>query len=121
MCKSAFQNLENARQNYRKLTYCRTLLHIHSHHPLSCKEYVIYSQVLQYNMIIYGDHILQEELNNLTGILLVQHIHYILSLRTSKLHPRELAISTDTTHRKKHSSYCYFVLRYRQIIHSQYS
>ena len=43
-----------------------TLLHIHSHHPLSCKEGIIYSQAIQYNMIISEDHIPQEQLNNLT-------------------------------------------------------
>ena len=39
----------------------------HSHHPLSCKESIIYSQALWYNMII-SDNISQEELNNLTRI-----------------------------------------------------
>ena len=47
-----------------------TLLHVYSHQPLSCKEGIIYSQALQYNMIISEDRILQEELNNLTRILL---------------------------------------------------
>ena len=47
-----------------------TPLYFHSHHPLSCKEVIIYSQALQYNMIISEDHILQEELNNLTRIIL---------------------------------------------------
>ena len=44
---------------YRKPTDCTTLLHFHFHHPLSCKEGVIYSQALRYNMIISEDHILQ--------------------------------------------------------------
>ena len=43
-----------------------TLLHIHSHHLLGCKEGIIHSQVLSYNMIISEDHILQEDLNDLT-------------------------------------------------------
>ena len=47
-----------------------TLLNFHSHQPLSCKEGLLYSQVLQYNMNISEDHILQEEHNNLTRILL---------------------------------------------------
>ena len=60
---------------FKKSTDCMTLLHFHSHHPLNCKEGIIYSQALQYNMIIWEDHIsevhiLQEELNNLTCILL---------------------------------------------------
>ena len=47
-----------------------TLLHFHFHHSLSCKEGIIYYQGLLYNMIISEDHILQEELNNLTRALL---------------------------------------------------
>ena len=43
---------------YKKPTDCMTLLHFHSHHPLSCKKGIIYSQVLRYNMIISEDHIL---------------------------------------------------------------
>ena len=57
---------------YRKPTDCMTLLHFHSHHPLSCKEGIIYSQALRYNMIISEDHILQTELNNLTRMLLAR-------------------------------------------------
>ena len=53
-----------------KPTDCMTLLHFHSHHPLNCNEDIIYSQVLRYNMIISKNHILQEELSNLTSILL---------------------------------------------------
>ena len=54
----------------KKSIDCMKLLHFHSHHPFSCKEGIIYSQALQYNMIISEDDILQEELNNLTHILL---------------------------------------------------
>ena len=54
---------------YRKPTDCMTLLHFHSHHPLSYKESIIYSQTLRYNMIISEDHILQKEFNNLTRVL----------------------------------------------------
>ena len=57
---------------YRKPSDCMTLLHFHSHHPLSCKEGIIYSQALLYNMIISEDHILHAELNNLTRILLAR-------------------------------------------------
>ena len=57
---------------YRKPTDCMTLLHFHSHHPLSCKEGIIYSQALRYSMIILEDHILQAELSNLTRILLAR-------------------------------------------------
>ena len=57
---------------YRKPTDCMILIHFHSHHPLSCKEGIIYSQALRYSMIILEDHILQAELSNLTRILLAR-------------------------------------------------
>ena len=68
----------------RKPTNCMTLLHFHSHHPLSCKEGIIYSQVLWYNMIISEDHILQEELNNLTRILLAHAYPLHLIIKSIK-------------------------------------
>ena len=71
MCNSTFLNLENSRQNLtKKPTGCITIVHFHSHHPLNCKEGIIYSRALRYNMIISEDYTLQEELNNLTHILL---------------------------------------------------
>ena len=57
---------------YRKPTDCMILIHFHSHHPLSCKKGIVYSQALWYNMIISEDHILRAELNNLTRILLAR-------------------------------------------------
>ena len=72
MCKFTFLDPENSRQNYKKPTDWMTLLRFHSHHPLSCKEGIIYSQALRYNMIISEDQMLPEELNNLTRILLVR-------------------------------------------------
>ena len=69
---------------YRKPTNCMTLLHFHSHHPLSCKEGIIYFQVLWYNMIISEDHILQEELNNLTRILLAHAYPLHLIIKSIK-------------------------------------
>ena len=57
---------------YRKTTNWMTLLYFHSPHPLSCKECIIYSKALRYNMVITKDHILQEELNNFTHILLAR-------------------------------------------------
>ena len=67
---------------YRKPTDCMTLLHFHSHHPLSCKEGIIYSQALRYNMIISEDHILQGEFNNLTRILLTRAYPLHLIIKT---------------------------------------
>ena len=71
---------ESRKLKTKNPTNCMTLLHFHSHHPLSCKEGIIYSQALRYNMIISEDYILQEELNNLTRILLARayHLHLII-------------------------------------------
>ena len=54
---------------YRKPADCMTLLHFHSHHPLSCKEGIIYSQALRYNMIISEDHILRTSVWYATSIV----------------------------------------------------
>ena len=94
---------------YRKPTDCMTLLHFHSHHPLSCKEGIIYSQALRYNMIISEDHILQAELNNLTRILLARSypLHLIIKNIKKSLDPQlQLpAIPTNTTYKDQHSSH----------------
>ena len=96
---------------YRKPTDRITLLHFHSHHPLSCKEGTIYSQALLNNMIISKDHILKEQCNNLTGILLARtyplHViikkikkaltnspNYLLSQRTPHIQTDILPIIT---------------------------
>ena len=65
---------------YKNQNNSMILLHFHSHHPLSYKEGIIYSQALRYNMIISEDRILQQELNNLTRILLayVYPLHFII-------------------------------------------
>ena len=88
---------------YRKPTDCMTLLHFHFHHPLSCKEGIIYSQALRYNMIISEDHILQEELNNLTRILLARAypLHLIIKKVKKSLDPQPQSpvIPTNTTYR----------------------
>ena len=60
------------------------LLNFLFHHLLSCKEGIIYSQALQYNVIIPKDHILQEELNDLTRILLARA--YPLYINKNKKH-----------------------------------
>ena len=76
-----------------------TLLHFHSHHPLSCKEGIIYSQALWYNLIISEDHILQEELNNLTRILLVctYPLHLIIkNIEKALTHNRNKLVSQHT-------------------------
>ena len=69
---------------YRKPTDCTILLHFLSHHPLSCKEGIIYSQAPRCNMIITEDHILQKELNNLTRILLARPYPLHLIIKNMK-------------------------------------
>ena len=86
---------------YRKPTDCMTPLHFHSHHPLSCKEGIIYSQALRYNMIISEDHILQAELNNLTRILLARScpLHLIIkNIKKALTHSRNYLLSQRTPH-----------------------
>ena len=78
-----------------------TLLHFRSHHPLSCKESIIYSQALRYNMIISEDHILQAELNNLTRILLARAypLHLIIkNIKEALTHSRNYLLSQRTPH-----------------------
>ena len=86
---------------YRKPTECMTLLHFHSHHPLSYKEGVIYPQALRYNMIISGDHILEAELNNLTRILLTRShpLHLIIkNMKKASTHSCNYLLSQRTPH-----------------------
>ena len=76
-----------------------SVLHFHSHHPLSCKESIIYSQALHYNMIILEDHILQEELSNLTCILLARAypLHLIIkNIKKALTHNRNHLLSQGT-------------------------
>ena len=85
---------------YRKPTDSMTLLHFHSHHPLSCKEGIIYSQALRYN-IISEDHILQAELNNLTRILLAcaHPLHLIIkNIKKVLTHSRNYLLSQRAPH-----------------------
>ena len=110
---------------YRKPTDCMTLLHFHSHYLLSCKEGVIYSQALQYNMIISEDHTLQEELNNLTRILLARAylLHLIIKSIKKSLdsQPQSPVIPTNTKCRNQHSPHCNSFLRYWQITDSNHT
>ena len=69
------------------------LLQFHPHHPLTCTEGIVNSQALRYNMIISNDHIPQEELNNLTRILLA---------RTYLLHLIIKNIKKALTHTRNH-------------------
>ena len=89
---------------HRKPTDCMSLLHFHSHHPLSCKECVIYSQALRYNIIISEDHILQEELNNLTCIILAcaYPLHLIIkNIKKALTHNRNHLLLQQTVQIEK--------------------
>ena len=57
---------------YRKSTDCAALLHFHSNHSLKCKESIVFSQALRYNLLIANDNLLQKELDSLTISLLAR-------------------------------------------------
>ena len=89
---------------YKKPSDCMALLHFQSHHQLSCKEGIVYLQALLYNMTISDDIILQEELNNLTCILLARAypLHLIIkNIKKALTHPQSLVILTNNLHRNK--------------------
>ena len=50
---------------YSKPTDCAVLLHFHSNHSLKCKESIVFSQALRYNLLIVDDIILQKQLDSL--------------------------------------------------------
>ena len=71
MFRSTFLNPEILEQNFTKKTLSLWQYFTSTSNPLlSCKEGMIYSQALRYNMIISEGSIPQEELNNITHILL---------------------------------------------------
>ena len=102
-----------------------TLLHFRSHHPLSCKEGIIYFQALQYNMIISEDHILQEELNNLTRVLLAlaYPLHLIIKNIRKRLESQLqlTVIPTNTTDRNQNSSHRSSFVRHWKTTHGNYT
>ena len=71
MFKSTFVNPENLTQNFILTHWLNNTTSL-SLPPLSFKEGIIYSQTLRYNIIISKDHVLQEEINNLTCTLLAR-------------------------------------------------
>ena len=77
---------------YRKPTDCAALLHFHSNHSLKCKESIVFSQALRYNLLITDDTLLQKELDSLAISLLTrQYPLEIITRNISKalLHSRE--------------------------------
>ena len=78
---------------YRKPTDCAALLHFHSNHSLKCKESIVFSQALRYNLLIADDNILQKELDSLTTSLLARK--YPLEVITRNI-SKALLHSRDT-------------------------
>ena len=94
---------------YKKPTDCMTLLHFLSHHPLSCKEGIIYSKAFRYNIIISDDHILQKELKNLTRILLARAypLHLIIkNIKKALTHKCHYLLFQQTPKTSQHFPYC---------------
>ena len=76
-----------------------TLFHLQSHHSLNCKEGIIYSEALPYNIIISEDDILQEKLNNLTRILMTRAypLHLIIeNIKKALIYNRNYFLSLRT-------------------------
>ena len=75
-----------------KPTDCAALLHFHSNHSLKCKESIVFSQALRYNLLIADDTLLQKELDSLAIPLLArQYPLEIITRNISKalLHSRD--------------------------------
>ena len=77
---------------HRKPTDCAALSHFHSNHSLKCKEKIVFSQALRYNLLIADDFLLQKELDSLAVSLLArQYPLEIIARNTFKalLHSRD--------------------------------
>ena len=86
---------------YKKASDYIARLHFHSHHSLSCKVGMVYLQALRYIMIVSDDHILQEQLNNLTRNLLARtyQLHLIIrNIKKTLSHTRNLLLSQQKTY-----------------------
>ena len=84
---------------YRKPTDCAALLHFHSNHSLKCKENIVFSQALRYNLLIADDHLLQKELNSLAISLLARKypLHIITNnISKALLHPCDTLLHEPT-------------------------
>ena len=78
---------------YRKPTDCVALLPFHSNHSLKCKESIVFSQTLRYNLLIADDNILQKELYSLAISLLARK--YLFEVITHNI-SKALLCSRDT-------------------------
>ena len=79
---------------YRKPTDCAALLHFHSNHSLKCKESIVLSQALRYNLLITDGTLLQKELDSLAISLLVRQ--YPLEIITRNI-SKALLYSRETS------------------------
>ena len=77
----------------RKPTDCAAVLHFHSNHSLKCKESIVFSQGLRYNLIIADDALLQKELDSLAVSLFARQ--YPLEIITCNI-SKALLHSCDT-------------------------
>lgn len=92
------------------------LAYFHSHYPLICKEGIIYSQALRYNMTLSKDHTLQKELNNHTSIFLT-HAYAMPHHQKRKNSSSLLAVICFL----KWHHICQSFLRHRQIIYKHHT
>ena len=84
---------------FREPTDCAALLHFHSNHSLKCKESIVFSQALRYNLLIADDHLLQKELDYLPISLLARKYSLdIITHNISKalLHPCDILLHEPT-------------------------
>ena len=78
---------------------CTAFLHFQSNQSLKCKESIVYSQALRYNLLIADDHLLQKELDSLAISLLARKYPLdIITHNISKtiLHPRDTLLREPT-------------------------
>ena len=84
---------------FRKPTDCAELLHFHSNHSLKCKESIVFSQALRYNLFITDYCSLQKELDSLAISLLARkHPLDIIthSIFRALLHTRDSLLREST-------------------------
>ena len=84
---------------FRKPTDCAELLHFHSNHSLKCKESIVSSQALRYNLFIADYCSLQKELDSLaTSLLARKHPLNIITHNISRvlLHTRDSLLHEST-------------------------
>ena len=78
---------------YTKPTDCAALLPFQSNHSLNCKESIVLSQALRYNLLIADDNLLQKELDSIAIILLARK--YPLDVIAHNI-SKALLLSCDT-------------------------